>query len=79
MTKQEHDLMLALFVTQMKVCQTIWELLKTRGVADSGDAGPFSALALANMRGDAGILFQTYVELARKSRVVLPADFFPNV
>jgi len=74
-TKQEHDLMLYLFVTQMQVSAAILELLRSRGIAESGDVEAFSALALEGVRVEAGTYANMYASLAKQAGVQLPPNF----
>ena len=75
MTKQEHELMLALFATQMQVWGMILQLLESRGIAETGDIGPFAALASEQLRGHVPQFHATYSQLAKQVGVELPVDF----
>jgi hypothetical protein len=77
-TKQEHDLMLTLFATQMQMCGTILELLQSRGVAEPGDLEAFSALALEQTMQHAGKFLTTYSLAAQRCGVELPEGFAPS-
>ena len=78
MTKQEHDLMLALFAIQMQVSVMILELLQSRDVAEAGDVGPFLALALSRVREHAPVYLATYSQVAKSAGVELPKGFAPS-
>ncbi len=73
MNRQEHELMLHLFAIQMQVSQTIWNLLKSRGVAEPDDAEPFAVMK------QIPTLVQTYVELAHRLGVALPENFLRTI
>lgn len=79
MTKQERDLMLTLFATQMQLCGTILEMLQSRGVADPGDIEPFAALAFEESRAHMGRFLEAYCTAAKRCGVELPEGFAPAV
>lgn len=78
MTKQEHEMIFALFVTQVQVAMTIWELLSSRGIVESGDSGPYAALASVQLPGHVGSYFETYSRIAQQCGVELPQGFAPG-
>jgi hypothetical protein len=77
-TKQEHELMLALFAVQMQVCGTILELLHSRGIAERGDIEAFAALAFDSVRSDFGKFYDLYLKVAKQLQVELPEGFAPS-
>jgi hypothetical protein len=76
--RQEHDLMLSLFGVQLQVSVMILEVLQSRQIADTGDVGPFVALALAKMNENIPVFAKTYASVARQVGVQLPEGFAPN-
>lgn len=77
MTSKEHFLMLTLFAVQMQACATIWEKLKTEGIAESSDVKPFSALAVSGLLQLVPEYLANYVQLAKQCGVRMPEDFPP--
>jgi hypothetical protein len=74
-TKQEHDLMLTLFSTQMQLVGTVLEILHSRDIAGPDDIQPFAALAMDQAHVHAGKFLEAYCEAAKRCGVALPEGF----